>query len=87
MNYKNYFNRNKVIDNSYTCLHFTDKMKIEINPNNNSDDGKVTNMNNCNSFCNYYYKLSYDITIKLSATHKFVHKKLTGAQKISETRI
>ena len=54
MNYKNYFNRNKVIDNSYTCLHFTDKMKIEINPNNNSDDGKVTNMNNCNSFCNYY---------------------------------
>ena len=52
MNYKNYFNRNKVIDNSYTCLHFTDKMKIEINPNNNSDDGKVTNINNCNSFYN-----------------------------------
>ena len=46
MNYKNYFNRNKVIDNSYTCLHFTDKMKIEINPNNNSDDGKVTDI--CN---------------------------------------
>ena len=53
MNYKNYFNRNKVIDNSYTCLHFTDKMKIEINPNNNSDDGKVINIKNCNTCCNY----------------------------------
>ena len=82
MNYKNYFNRNKVIDNSYTCLHFTDKMKIEINPNNNSDDGKVTNMNNCNSFCNYY-----DITIKLSATRKYMHNKFTGSQKISQKRI
>ena len=82
MNYKNYFNRNKVIDNSYTCLHFTDKMKIEINPSNISDDGKVTNINICNSSCQYY-----DITIKLSATHKYMHKKLTGAQKISEKRI
>ena len=30
MSYKDYFNRNKVIDNSYTCLHFTDNMKIRI---------------------------------------------------------
>ena len=84
MNYKNYFNRNKVIDNSYTCLHFTDKMKIEINPSNSSDDGKVTNINICNIF---FPILLYDITIKLSATHKYMHKKLTGAQKISEKRI
>ena len=80
MNYKNYFNRNKVIDNSYTCLHFTDKMKIEINPSNSSDDGKVPNINIYDSFCQYYH-------IKLSATHKYMHKKLTGAQKISEKRI
>ena len=84
MNYKNYFNRNKVIDNSYTCLHFTDKMKIEINPSNSSEDGKVTNINICNSFCQYYFRF---MTIKLSATHKYMHKKLTGAQKISEKRI
>ena len=82
MNYKNYFNRNKVIDNSYTCLHFTDKMKIEINPSNSSDDGKVPDINIYDSFCQYNF-----YHIKLSATHKYMHKKLTGAQKISEKRI
>ena len=78
MNYKNYFNRNKVIDNSYTCLHFTDKMKIEINPINILDDGKVIDIDYCNSFCNYselYSNLNICIT------------KLTGAQKISQKRI
>ena len=83
MNYKNYFNRNKVIDNSYTCLHFTDKMKIEINPNNNSDDGKVINMKNCNTCCNYYN----DMRIQFPATHKYMHNKFTGAQKICQKRI
>ena len=79
MNYKNYFNRNKVIDNSYTCLHFTDKMKIEINPNNSSDDGKVTNINNCSSFCNYYL-FSIIVwplfkVINICITHLQVHRK------------
>ena len=84
MNYKNYFNRNKVIDNSYTCLHFTDKMKIDINPSNSLDDGKVTNMNNCNSFCNYYLFFYCLTSIQ---GDKYMHNTLTGAQKISQKRI
>ena len=84
MNYKNYFNRNKVIDNSYTCLHFTDKMKIEINPNNSSDDGKVTNVDNCNSFCNYCLFFNCLTSIQ---SDDYMHNTLTGAQKISQKRI
>ena len=78
MNYKNYFNRHKVIDNSYTCLHFTDKMKIEINPNNSSDDGKVTKINNWNnSFCNYYLFFVWSLfkLIDICITHLQVHRK------------
>ena len=41
MNYKNYFNRNKVFDNSYTCLHFSDKMKVQIPLENRHDENKV----------------------------------------------
>ena len=76
MNYKNYFNRNKVIDNSYTCLHFTDKMKIEINPNNNSDDGKVINIKNCNTCCNYMiWEFNSLQLINICITNLQVHRK------------
>ena len=43
MNYRNYFNRNKIIDNSYTCLHFSDKMKVQIMPENRQYENKVIN--------------------------------------------
>ena len=42
MSYKDYFNRNKVIDNSYTCLHFTDNMKIRtIGSEMSAEESKV----------------------------------------------
>ena len=41
MNYKDYFNRNKIVDNSYTWLHFTDKMKVHVMSKYELEESKV----------------------------------------------
>ena len=95
MNYRNYFNRNKIIDNSYTCLHFSDKMKVQIMPENMQYENKVINQIHLSEMIKVrvnhrsYYILA-EIIIKYSKyllTDSNSFDRFLGTSQIREERI